>query len=202
MAHGPTNSTQTSDVISMRTSDRFAKEFVIDRPIVEMFSFPNIIDAGHDITGYIPGTGHPVLTQVAASGIGGVLLNADSEGYSWLWKPPMDIDIAQAIRFRVFFADLATVDATHLHQFTFQHTELVPGITVLAAPATALTKTTATGVLGTSIGQYSNWATMAASVLTGTPGDMIVNMNLLYDQTNATCTLIRGEAQYYRKYVA
>lgn len=200
MSIAPTNASGVSTLNNLRTCDKFSKEFVIDRPIVTMFDLINYTTTD-TLVGLIPGTGHPVFTQLNSSGIGGLLLNADDEGYSWLWPIPIDIDLAQEINFRILYGDATAVDAAKTNAWTFNYTLLDNGATAIAAAGTGLTKTSTTAAAGANYFYASAWATMAASTLTAEPGDDVLLMNVKVDITNTTPTLMAGQARYYRKYI-
>jgi hypothetical protein len=185
----------------MRNSDKFAKEFVMDRPIVSMFSFPSYTTTD-TFVGLVPGTGHPVLTNINSSGCPGLVLNADSEGYSWLWREPIDLDQAQVIRFRFYGSNSEATSASKYFTCTMSYTELVAGTTAVAAAGTALTASAETYAVGANVFQNTPWISMAASTLSGTPGDDSIICKMVVDVTTiADFSLLGGEAQYYRAYV-
>lgn len=201
MAYSPTNSSGNSSVTKMRNSDKFCKEFVMDRPIVSMFSFP-CYTTTDTFVGLVPGTGHPVLTNINSSGILGLTLNADNEGYSWLWRLPVDLDVGQIIRFRFYGSNSEATSASKYFTCTMSYTQAVAGTTAIAAAGTALTANSETYAVGANVFQNTPWISMAASTLTGTPGDDALICKFVVDVTTiADFTLFGGEAQYYRAYI-
>jgi hypothetical protein len=204
MAYSPTNSTGISTVAKLRSSCRFAKEHVMDRVVKTLWTHANIDTTDH-LFGVIPGTAHPTMTELNSSGLMAALLNADSEGYSFLWTIPQEIDLAQVVRFRVGFSNSEAVNTALTAAWTFTYDALVPGTTAVNVASTALTATSTTAALGANVFQRSNWGTMAAATLdaaTYVPGDAIMNWKVTVDVTTmADASLLTGQVQYYRRLI-
>jgi hypothetical protein len=200
--YNPTGASGKGDKVKLAGGTPFTKEYVLDRVIRPLFVFENITST-HTLCGLIPGTGHPVMTQCNSSGLMAALLNADNEGYSWLWLLPQEIDLGQTIKFRVSFSNSEAVNTALTAAWTFSYTPMIMGTTALAATVTSLTATSTTAALGANVYQNSNWATMTASTLTTvTPGEDGLSMKVIVDVTTmADASLYKGEVEFARKWI-
>ena len=202
----PTNGAGLQTAQQFREATKLGKEFIFDRPIVDIWNAgPNYstTDGHWTVT---PGSAHPTIAEINSSGIIAPVCNADNEGFGTLWKLPPSIDVAQEIGFRLLTCNVTDAAGTGTELWAITYKALVAATTAVAVPATAMgTVVTATTNLAQYVTVWSSWGLIAAAtsgITTLIPGDDALILKCIVDITSVTDTnpLIL-QARYYRKYL-
>lgn len=202
----PTNGAGLQTAQQFREATKVGKEFIFDRPIVDIWNAgPNYTTTdGHwSVT---PGTGHPTIADVNSSGIIAPVCNANSEGITTLWKLPDEIDVAQEIDVRLLTCNVTDAAGAGTETWTVVYKALVAGTTAVGAASTALgTTIEATTNLAQYVATWSTWGVIAAAtsgITTLVPGDdaLIFKATVALSSVTDSNPLIM-QARYYRKYL-
>jgi hypothetical protein len=199
----PTNGCGMQTWDALKNSTMVAKEYVIDRPLVNIWSCGPAMTMTDTLWTATPGSAHPTYTEVNSSGILTPLCNANSEGFAFMWRIPAECDVTKAIDFRILWCDVTDAAAAGTATWTLLYKHLVAGTTAVAVAATALDTTIEAC---TNVAQYvpvwTTWGSIAATTLSAAvPGDALLGFKAtvaISSVTDANPMLV--QARYYRKY--
>jgi len=202
----PTNGAGLQTAQQFREGTKIGKEFIFDRPIVDIWNAgPNYTTTdGH--WSFTPGSAHPTVADVNSSGVIAPLCNANSEGVVTFWKLPDSIDVAQAIDFRILTCNVTDAAGAGTETWTVVYKAITAGTTAIGAASTALgTTIEATTNLAQYVQTWSTWGTIAAAtsgITTLIPGDdaLIVKATVALSSVTDSNPLII-QARFYRKYL-
>ncbi len=202
----PSGGSTASSVGELKLASPFAQNFVIDKPVLffPVSSHSNMVFTPAATETWLnAGTGTAAIAEVTTSEITGVLFDADNESHSILIPIPIDIDLGQAITFRAIWSN-STAAVTGSAKFYFLYKQLTIDTTAIAAAAgTMTTDGAADPDSGTAYAiQASPWSTLAASTLTGSPGDDFLIIKCYVDVTTITDAYLIGiQMQYSRRFL-
>jgi len=202
VVYKPSQTSTISSAAELRLASPFSQNYVIDKPVIffPVTSWNNLTTTDTLLS---MGAGTVVATEVAASEIGGLLMNSDNDSHSLLFPIPVDLDVAQEIKFRAIWSESDT-GVTGSVRWYFLYKQLTLDSTVIAeAAGTMTTDGAADPDLATEDEiQGSPWSTLAASTLTGTPGDDFLIIKCYVDVTSVSkATLLGIQMQYTRKWL-
>ncbi len=202
----PTNSSGASTVHRLRNSSRFGKEFVVDRPIVSLWGWKGSLFGNLRATALVTGSaGDAIVDDLGGGPRNALFFDTDGDAHEVMWKLPDDIDLAQAIRFRILWSNTEAA-ATGSALLTVKY-RVAPVGTFdmgLAAAATALDTAIVNQVdLAEDVFQYTSWGVLDADTLSGTPGEDYISVlaELTTKTTVASVDVYDVHAQYYRKWL-
>ena len=203
----PTDSVCTSTHAQFKSAGKFAANFVIDRPVVDICDFSKLAlraAAGTSVVSWM-GTGAADFVQVNSSEFGGLNLTTDNDSFGVLWTLPLDIDPAKAIDFRLLYSS-ATTSGSCTFTGLYKVFDLSLATTAIAVAATAFdtawtgqaAKTTANIPRVTPWGSIAA-ATAAVAALEG--GNDQLGLHVTVDVTTESPVIYKMQARYYRKFV-
>lgn len=205
MAITPSSAYTPATADGLREYSRFTKNFLIDRPVVELFNFQNFVEHDPDNTEGM-GTGAPEFAEITTSSIGGIKMT-NTDTYGFLTVLPYWVDPAAAQDFRILWSNSeAASTGSVLFAITYTPVPVASKSVALTAGATALgTVITSQVDLAANVPQWSSWGVIAAD--TATVKDMVPGDDLFCVEITAALTTIADasviQAQYRgtRKYV-
>lgn len=197
----PTNGSTASSVSELKLSSPFAQNFVIDKPVL---FFPVLSNVNITVASLVSmGAGTVVPTEIAASEIGGLLMDSDNDSHSFLIPIPIDIDLAQPIYFRAIWSE-SDSGVTGSVRWYFLYKQLTLDSTVIAAAAGTMSTDGAADpdLASEDELQGSPWSTLNGSTLTGSPGDDFLIIKTYVDVTSVSkATLLGVQMQYSRRFL-
>ena len=202
----PSNHTG-EDKITARTlanySD-FTKNFVNDRPIVTVFDFPNIQEATPaDLLGQ--GAGTPLLSEINASEICGLTMDANTESHGFEVVLPHDMDVDEDVDFRFLWSN-SEAAATGSGLWVMFYNPCRVGVsTAIAVAATQIQVPIQNQVdLAAEVQQWTSWGSITAGQLSA----LEAGTDVLHCCINATTltvianmTLYCGQMRYSRRLI-
>ncbi len=205
--YGPSLGSGLQTSKTLQLSCKMGKEFVFERVIDTLFMsgqrmMPNLYDTD-TLVGI--GAGASVITEINSSGIGGLLHTTDADSGSHLWKLPVEIDLSQAIDFRLLWTDVAGVAGSCL--FAILYRPIISGTTALAVGTTALDTVLVDSALVTQYAPiWTEWGSIAAAktgVVTLIPGEDALNLKITVTTltTLSDAYLLGAQVRYYRKFI-
>jgi len=197
----PSGGSTGSSVGELKLASPFSQNFVVDKPIIFI---PATSQSNLTVAALVSmGTGTVTPTAVAASEIGGLLMNSDNDSHSFLMPIPTDIDLGQEITFRAIWSESDT-GVTGSVRWYFLYKQLTIDSTVMAAAASTMTTDGAADpdLASEDEIQASPWSTLAASSLTGTPGDDFLIIKTYADVTSVSKAALLGvQIRYSRRFL-
>jgi len=189
---------------NLRNYSDHNKNFVMDRPIVTIFDFPNLQEATPaDLLGQ--GAGTPALTEINASEICGLVMDANLESHGFQVVLPYDMDVTEDVDFRFLWSNSEAAATGAGLWVMFYNPVRVGVITPIAIAATQIQVPIQNQVdLAANVQQWTSWGSITAGQLgaleAGT--DVLhccINMTTL--DTIANATLYCGQMRYYRRLI-
>lgn len=205
MAFTPTSAYTPATAEGLREYSRFTKNFVMDRPVIELFNFMNYLEDSSDNIESM-GTGNPEFGELGSSSIGAILMtNTDTHGH--LLVLPYWIDPEQQIDFRVLTSNSESA-ATGSYTITVTYTpiDVSTESTATAVGATALdTPIAAVTDLAANVATWGQWGYINADktgVKTLDPGSDLLSIELTAALTTvANASVLQAQYRGYRKYI-
>jgi hypothetical protein len=192
----------------LREYDDFTKNFVADRPIIEVLDFTknNNLRAVGPLAIESLGNGNPQLLDINTSDIAGMTFNANGEIYGFEVELPYDMDPNQDVDFRLKWSNsAAAATGSALWILLYNAVITANAGTAIAIGATALDTPYGVDVdAGADIQKWTPWGTIAAGGLSAlTPGDDCLDMSLEMDtfDTIVDATLYKVQMRYYKRMV-
>jgi hypothetical protein len=204
MAHEPTNHTITATARNLRNYSDFAKNYIMDRPIVKLFDFSNFQD-GTPANMVSMGGGAPILTEINASEIAGLYMDTNLDSYGFQVVLPYDMDVNEDADFRFLWSN-SEAAATGAGLWVMFYNAVHVGVnTAIAVAATQIDVPIQNQVdLAIDVQQWTSWGSISAGALANlTPGDDVLHccINMTTLDTIADATLYCGQMRYYRRYI-
>jgi hypothetical protein len=164
----------------------------------------NLLDTGASNNAESMGAGNPEFAALASSEIGAVLYSTTNDSYGQMWFLPPEIDLTNAIKFRVFWSESGT-GGSGSALYVVKYTELATETTAVAIGATALStaivadtpSTTADALQATAQGTL-NGNTLTAGGQ-GTNALALITTCTLTTITDASALML--EVEYDRRFV-
>lgn len=201
VVYKPSQTSTVSSAAELRLASPFAQNYVIDKPVI---FFPVTSWSNLTVASLVSmGAGTVVPTEVSTSEVGGLLFDSDNDSHSLLIPIPIDLDVAQPIKFRAIWSN-TTAAVTGSARFYFLYAQLTLDTTAIAAAAGTMSTDGAADPDSATANalQGSPWSTLNASTLTGTPGDDFLIIKCYVDVTTITdATLLGIQMQYTRKWL-
>ena len=206
MAFTPTNARGSASPEGLRSYGRFAQEYIMDRPPVDLFSFMNYLEHDPDNMEGM-GAGAPEFGEVSTSEIGAVLVAANDDAYGQLVVLPYWMDPSKQIDFRVLWSN-AQAAATGSFTVAIKYTpvDISANLQAVAVGATALDSTIDAQVdRAANLPQWTEYGYISegkAGVANLTPGDDLLCLTVVGTLTTITSAHILGaQMRPYRKYI-
>jgi len=194
----PTSASGKATAKGLRNYGRFASEYILDRPVNELFNFQNFVEHDPDNTEGM-GTGAPEFGEISTSSIGGIkMVNTDT--YGFLMVVPAWCDPASQWDFRILWSNSeAAATGSVLYAVTYTPIKVATQATALAAGATALDTVIASDVdAAANVPQWTTWGSISADKTD--VKDLIAGTDLISMEITAALTTIADasvlQAQY------
>ena len=202
-AVSPSRGSSVSSWSEFLTSSPFAANYVIDRPTVWVPFNGGFQGTVASLVGLATGT--PVWTEVNTSGVGGYLLDADSESVvAGPFPISPDIDLSKDIDMRVLWSN-SDPAATGSALFACTYEILTIGTSTIGAgePDDALDTVITTDVdLAANVTNLSPWGTIAGGTITVAAEDNMLIVKCNVDLTTiANATVYGLQIRHYRKFL-
>ncbi len=205
MSHKPTSASGTATKDGLREYSRFSKEYLMDRPIIDLWPFQNYVE--HDDNPEAMGNGTPEFAEINTAEIGGVLVATSNDAYGHLIVLPYWIDPAAQIDFRVLWSNSQSA-GTGTFDVAVKYTpiDVSAESVALAIGATALDSTIDSQAdLAANVPLWTEWGYINAEktgVKDLTPGDDLLAITTIGTLTTITsASMIQMQMRAYRKYI-
>ena len=203
--HEPTNHTITATARNLRNYNDFAKNYIMDRPIVKTFDFPNIMNATGPADLMGQGGGTPTLPEVNASEICGLFMDTDLDSHGFEVVLPYDMDVDEQVDFRYLWSNSEAAATGSALWVMFYNPVKVGVSTAIAIAATQIDVPIANQVdLAANVQRWTSCGSISAGFLSAlTPGDDVLHccINMTTLTVLADATLYCGQMRYHRKYL-
>jgi hypothetical protein len=205
MAFTPTSASGSPSAAGLREYSRFTKEYVMDRPVIDLFNFTNMrITGPDDFEGM--GTGAPEFGEIGSSSIGGFkMTNTDTHGH--LLVLPYWLDPEQRIDFRILWSNSeAAATGSLILTVTYTPVDVSTQSTATGVGATALDSTIDSQAdLAANVARWTEWGYISANK-TGVkdldPGSDLLSIEITAALTTiADASVLQAQWRGYRKYI-